>query len=708
MQTVSKKLNFPDIGKRYGTNTFNYCPKVQFSLSNEIRSKCCIFNFLTCPVSKSPEMRTRLSKVVLVTLCTILNGYLAIGQIVDLDSENPYKKVFVQTDNFGASYLSILEESYPDVKPDSIRFSMLNDLAYYWHTRNLYKAMEFTELGLEQTELAGNSLWEGRFQITQGAILLRMEKLDSAQRVLEEAMTRVQPEDLAFLNTQMGYVYERRGLLDKAADYAMESLQIGKEQGDNRAMALAYSDLSNLFWKQGKFDKGLEYGLNSLQLFEGRRIIDLDYDFTLYVVGNNYLEQKDYEQALKYYNHAIAIGERYGFYNNLSDVYISLVDLHAFLNQFEAAEEAGESALKYAALLENNFMLMRSWLSIGKLQNLQGKYTSAIESLARCIEIATDNFGDGFYLSQAYETLGKAYAGNHQYQEAYAAFEKYDKLKNAVFTAEADHRISLLHTEFEVAKKDGTIQLQGNQIKKQRDVQLLTVLLTGLLLLYLVLLVKAYRSNIRKNKLLEKQNEEKEFLLKEIHHRVKNNLEIVSSLLSLQSAQIDDPNITEAIKKSQQRVHSMSMIHQKLYQGMSIAAIEMKDYFVNLGQFLIDSYGATDRIELKCSMPPLELEVDIAVPIGLIVNELLTNAMKYAFPDGCPGQITVDLRKVDSCLQLTVKDDGIGKVTNGKASGTGFGTQLIDLLTRQLDGKMKLNVNEGTSVSFEFQLNKAA
>ncbi|HMB63995.1 MAG TPA: histidine kinase dimerization/phosphoacceptor domain -containing protein [Eudoraea sp.] len=653
-------------------------------------------------------MRIRLPRVVLVTLCTILNGYLAIGQIVDLDSENPYKKVFVQTDNFGASYLSILEESYPEVKPDSIRFSMLNDLAYYWHTRNLHKAMEFTELGLEQTALAGNSLWEGRFQITQGAILLRMEQLDRAQRVLEEAMTRVRPEDLAFLNTQMGYVYERRGLLDKAADYAMESLQIGKELGDNKAMALAYSDLSNLFWKQGKFDMGLEYGLNSLKLFEERRIIDLDYDFTLYVVGNNYLELKDYEQALKYYNHAIAIGERYGFYNNLSDVYISMVDLHAFLNQFEAAEEAGESALKYAALLENNFMLMRSWLSIGKLQNLQGKYTGAIESLVRCIEIATDNFGDAFYLSQAYETLGKAYAGNHQYQEAYASFEKYDQLKNVVFTAEADHRISLLQTEFEVAKKDGTIQLQGNKIKKQRSVQLLTALLTGLLLLYLVLLVKAYRSNIRKNKLLEKQNEEKEFLLKEIHHRVKNNLEIVSSLLSLQSAQIDDPNITEAIKKSQQRVHSMSMIHQKLYQGKSIAAIEMKDYFVNLGQFLIDSYGATDRIELKCAMPPLELDVDMAVPIGLIVNELLTNAMKYAFPEGCSGQITVDLRKVDSCLQLTVKDNGIGKVSEGKASGTGFGTQLIDLLTRQLDGKMKLNVNEGTSVSFKFQLNKAA
>jgi len=645
----------------------------------------------------------------LVFLVILFGNYSFLSsQIIDFSDENPYKKVFVQTDNFGASYLDTLEIAFSKTSEEPLKFSILNDLAYFWHSRNLNKAMNFTSEGLKQTRASKNLLWEGRFQITQGAILLRMEKLDSAQLVLEAAKSKVLNEDLPFLNTQLGYIYERRGQLGKAADYALNSLRLGEELSDIKAMALAYSDLSNIFWKQSKYEKGLEYGLKSISLFEKRNISDLDYDFTLYVVGNNYLALKNYDEALRYYEYAITIGERYGFYNNLSDVYISLVDLYAYLNRFEEAAEAGQRAIKYADLLQNDFMMMRSYLSIGKLLNLQGKYTSAIESLRKCILTATEDFGDSYYLSIAYETLGKAYAGNYQYEEAYQAFAEYDKLKRSVFTAEADQRISLLQTEFDVAQKDGKIQLQETQISRQRSRQTLIIVIAALLLMLLLLAYKAIQNNVRKNRLLQKQNKEKEFLLKEIHHRVKNNLEIVSSLLSLQSELLGDPDVAEAMHKSQQRVQSMSMIHQKLYQGESIAAIEMKDYFLNLGNYLISSYGAKDHIFLFCDMDPLELDVDIAIPIGLIVNELLTNAMKYAFPGGRKGKIIIKLKEVDGLLHLTVRDNGIGQMSNLKVEGTGFGTQLIDLLTRQLDGKMKLIDAEGTIVFFEFQLNKAA
>lgn len=653
-------------------------------------------------------MRYNFWTILIFGLISFGNYSLAIGQIIDFSSEKPYKKVFVDTDNFGVSYLDTLEASYPLATSDSIKFSILNDLAYYWHTRNLNKALNFTEKALELTKTEKHILWEGRFQITQGAILLRMEKLDLAEEVLEDAKKKVSEKDLPFLNTQLGYVYERRGLIDKAADYALESLRLGQQLNDKKAIALAYSDLSNLFWKQSKFEKGLEYGLKSTQIFEERGINDLDYDFTLYVVGNNYLKQKNYKEALRYYEHATAIGERYGFYNNLSDVYISLVDLYAYLNQYDKATASGENALKYAELLENDFMIMRSWLSIGKLQILQGKYLSAIQSLQLCITTATTDFGDEYYLSQAYESLGKAYAGNHQYQEAYQSFAEYDKLKNAIFTAEADQRISLLQTEFDVAGKEGTIQLQETEIKKQRIRQTFIIIIAVLLGILLVLAYQAIQNNKKKNKLLQKQNEEKEFLLKEIHHRVKNNLEIVSSLLSLQSAHVSDPDITHAIEKSQHRVQSMSMIHQKLYQGKSLAAIEMKDYFENLGGFIINSYGADDRVIVQCKMQPLELDVDMAIPIGLIVNELLTNALKYAFPGNLEGRILINLERRKTLLHLTVCDNGIGQRSPNVVKGTGFGTQLIALLTKQLDGKMTLNVTKGTSVTFKFQLNKAA
>ncbi|MCM4169143.1 Serine-protein kinase RsbW [Arenibacter antarcticus] len=651
-----------------------------------------------------------MGRPVYITIFSYLMFSIALsGQLPEFNKNEPYKRIFVETDNFGESYLSILGDTYKKVtNNDTLQFSILNDLSYYWHTRNLKKALQYTQEGLQLTSLKENTLWNGRFQITQGAILLRMEKLDSAQIVLEDAKTKVLNRDLAFLNTQLGYVFERRGQLDRAADYALESLRLGNLNKDKKAIALAYSDLSNIFWKQSKFEKGLEYGLKATKIFEERGINDLDYDFTLYVVGNNYMNLNEYENALKYYDHAKSIGERYGFYNNLSDIYISLVELYCYQNNYEAAEKAGKRAIKYANLLENTFLLMRAHLSVGKLQNLQGKYSSAIVSLQKSIEVATENFGDDYYLSQAYETLGKALAGNHNYMEAYKAFSEYDKLKKKVFTAESDQRIALLQTEFDVAQKENTILLQQTKIKKQYTKQILTSIIIGLLLFLLVLGFVAIKNNRRKNVLLQYQNEEKEFLIKEIHHRVKNNLEVVSSLLSLQTAQINDIKIKDTMCQIQNRIQSMSMIHQNLYHGKTLTSIEMRTYFMNLGSYVLDSYGASNRISMVYKMKEIELNVDIATPIGLIVNELITNSLKYAFPDNSEGTITIELVETESLLELKVTDNGVGFTEESEVIGTGFGTKLVKLLTQQLDGKMVLKNSDGISISFEFQHHKAA
>jgi two-component sensor histidine kinase len=202
---------------------------------------------------------------------------------------------------------------------------------------------------------------------------------------------------------------------------------------------------------------------------------------------------------------------------------------------------------------------------------------------------------------------------------------------------------------------------------------------------------------------LSTKNSENELLLKEIHHRVKNNLEVVSSLLSLQSAQIDNPDIQEAMQASQNRVQSMGILHQRLYQSEHLAFIEMKDYFMNLTENILDSYNANERVKVEFPMETIELDVDTAVPIGLIVNELLTNALKYAFPLGQLGKIKLSLQEIgENVLQLSVTDNGVGKVINATPHGTGFGTQLVDLLTRQLDGKLTQRIENGTTISIQF------
>ncbi len=631
---------------------------------------------------------------------------LADAQIFDMNREPQYLQVFVDTDDFDSTYLDMLEINWQKSDRDTVRFAMLNDLAYYAHTRNLKTSLAFTKLGLNLTQTY--PLWQGRFQITLGSILLRDEKLDSALNVLEDAKTKVTESDLAFLNTQLGYIYERKGELDKAADYAQQSMTIGVKLNDKKAIALAYSDLSNLFWKQSKFEKGLEYGLQSIEVFEQRGIRDLDYDFTLYVVGNNYMKLGLYDEALDFYTQSISMGKQYGFYNNLSDVYISLVELYSQKQKFDEAEKAGNDAVRYAELLDNNFLIMRSWLAIGKMQIEKGEYQEAIKNLSICINIATENFGDEYFLSQAYEALSQAYAKTGNFVLAYNAMLKFDELEDQIFTAEADERISKLQTEYDVAIKESTIQLQESELAQQKTRQIIVLIISGFLLLLTVILYRTYQLNKRKNKLLEKQNKEKEFLLKEIHHRVKNNLEIVSSLLALQTAQLNDKNAVEVMQESQNRVQSMSMIHQKLYQGSTLSTIEMKEYFQNLGSHVLDSFGMEDKVKINYNMDKMELDIDTAIPLGLIVNELLTNALKYAFTDKASGQIDLVLEQSsNSKLHLEISDNGCGKKLNGSVTGTGFGTQLINLLCHQLNGKMSEQSENGTTCSFDFNIHPA-
>ena len=628
-------------------------------------------------------------------------------KLIDPVRQNPYTRIFVDTDNFDASYLEELEQNYPKIQIDSLKYAALNDLAYYTHTRDLNRSLELTRIGLAMTREKKDTVWEGRFQITEAAILLRMEKLDTALTILEATKSKVKKQDLPMLYTQIGYVFERNGDIMTAADYALRVQNLGIALNDKKAIAISYSDLSNLYWKHSDFESGLELGLISIEYFEELGLNDMDYNFTLYVVGNNLLNLKRPQEALAYFERAISMGERYGFYNNLSDIYISMIDLYTDLNEYEAAEIAGEKAIKYANLIKNDFLLMRSWLAIGRLKLFQGKNNEAIEILKRSLEVATPEFGDKFFLGQAYYRLGQAYANNHSYKNAFEAMAVSDSLEKEFFFEGSKQKMGLLHTENTLDEKEKLILGMQERINRQSSTQTLISIISGLLLVLSLVLYVTYENNKKKNILLEDQNMEKEFLLKEIHHRVKNNLGIVSSLLDLQADKIKDPKIISAIEESRNRVYSMSMIHQKLYQGKNLSTIGMKEYLIDLSQHILDSFGGEGRIEYTYDLEEMELDVDSAIPVGLIVNELLTNSYKHAFPDHRKGMINITCKHMsEDRILLEVADNGVGLLEFDKDDdqGSGFGTQLIDLLIQQLDGSIMTINGLGTRIRMEFDL----
>ena len=255
----------------------------------------------------------------------------------------------------------------------------------------------------------------------------------------------------------------------------------------------------------------------------------------------------------------------------------------------------------------------------------------------------------------------------------------------------------------------------------------------GLLLLILGLVYNRYRLKQRSTQLLEaKQVEihhkndflqhviqekehlltekeglltEKEWMLREIHHRVKNNLQIISSLLHSQSAYLKDETALAAIRESQNRVHAMALIHQKLYQSEQLSVVAMADYIPEIVSYLLQTYDREETVTTQLDVEPLELDIALTVPLGLILNEAITNALKYGLPAGRRGTLRVALRtQAPHTYQLSVGDDGVGLPPNfDPHQSPTQGMSLIRGLSKQIRGELLITQHQGVELNLRFR-----
>ncbi|MCA1762606.1 MAG: sensor histidine kinase, partial [Flavobacteriales bacterium] len=204
----------------------------------------------------------------------------------------------------------------------------------------------------------------------------------------------------------------------------------------------------------------------------------------------------------------------------------------------------------------------------------------------------------------------------------------------------------------------------------------------------------------QKNKTIEEALQERELLIKEIHHRVKNNLQIVSSLLSIQGREIKDQKAMEAVKESKDRVQSMALIHQYLYGDSNLKSIDMPEYISELSHKLFSAYRLDrDRVSIHVHSHPVFLDVDTAIPVGIILNELITNSLKYAFPDGVGGELHISLKEKDGRLNLRVRDTGVGFDTL-ENSEFSFGMKLLHAFEKKLAASITIKSENGTDIIY--------
>ncbi len=229
-------------------------------------------------------------------------------------------------------------------------------------------------------------------------------------------------------------------------------------------------------------------------------------------------------------------------------------------------------------------------------------------------------------------------------------------------------------------------------------------------------LPRALRHAIERFSLLRKTNQvnmelerrvfEKDILLSEIHHRVKNSLQVVSSLLSLEAARVSDAAVAEMLMTTQNRIRSMAAIHQVLYQSRDFARVDFNSFLCSFAPTLIQSFSqSSDRVVLDIDVEDFRLPIDAAIPCGLIVNELISNALKHAFPGGRRGTIRIEFKQVAGAASLSVSDDGVGipASVDFDRSQT-LGVQLVYLLAGQIGGKVSFERANPTRFTVSFPL----
>ena len=316
-------------------------------------------------------------------------------------------------------------------------------------------------------------------------------------------------------------------------------------------------------------------------------------------------------------------------------------------------------------------------------------------------------------------------SGLANYQQAMDHYVNYQKVKDSIFNEAKSKQIEELQIKYETGQKEKNIKLlkQDGQIQRERvklanKIQNLAFAGLGILLLILSLLYKSYHSNQRKTKEIALKNSslslllaekddllaEKEWLIREVHHRVKNNLQIVMGLLQRQSSFVDNKEALAAIRNSEHRMHSISLIHQKLYESESLMLVKMVDYINEMIGYLRDSFDLGERIRFDKQIGDIYFEINMAVPLGLILNEAVTNSIKYAFPDNRDCCIRIALYQTgEHQYVLEITDNGCGVPADFNFQTiNSMGFNLMRGLSKQLGGKLSVSSIGGMTIKTAF------
>lgn len=490
----------------------------------------------------------------------------------------------------------------------------------------------------------------------------------------------------------------------------LEATSIYDKIGSAKQKARINNTLAGFYLNIDQLEKGKQQYLKALKQFEvlqdssGLASVNAN-------LGMVYTDLGEYDKAeyhlmkQKEYNVVFPTLREMGFHHDFLGL------LRQEQNRLDEAYEEHLKALKIRENLSSTYNLCESKIHMGEILIKLKRYDEAIDQLNDVF-----SFEEHESLNQeqrAYDLLAEAYEKKGDYESALNNFKAYKTMTDSIYTKESIEIIAEKDARYNQQKKDAKIALLNKEkeisqtkLSRSRSIMIISLIGLGLLAIAALALLKMNRKIKSKNETISKALKDRELLLHETHHRVKNNLQMISSLLNLQSKYVKDDNVLEVLQNGRNRVQSMAILHKNLYVGEDLNMVNIQHYFEGLVNSILNSYNKTENdVDLRIDAEKVKMDVESVIPLGLIVNELVTNSLKHAFPKDIKTkpEITLKMSEREDFYTLKVADNGVGIqndiIENGNKES--FGQRLIKSLSKKLKASISITNDNGTSVSFE-------
>ena len=542
--------------------------------------------------------------------------------------------------------------------------------------------------------------------------------VDSSSYLAQEALNLAQQANfkrgIAAATKNLAICNYVNGKSDIAIKQFIEAIKLFEELKDINELAHCYSQMGIAYYLQYQYDNALKYYDKSIELYK-KTTNKKDLAGVYINQGVSYTYVKKMDLAEINYNEALKIYQEINYEPGFGPAYNSLAKIYYAKKEYAKAISYYKLAEQYSLKSNNKYHLITNYNSLAMCYKELKEYETAKAYSEKSIAISKE-VGSVERELFCHETMADILFSMGDYKNAYASFQNYASLKDTLFNQDKNDAIAEMQAKFDVEKN----QQKVKEIELQKKIddeantkqRILFMVVIVVILISLVFTMIVVRNKQKVNSLLEQKNtaiqanlEQKEVMMSEIHHRVKNNLQMVSSILDLQARDLTDEKSMRVIEDSLSRINAISLIHQRLYQSDNIRGIKINTYLQELAFDILKNFSSsvtTTPIQLTCKVDDLNMDLESAIPIGLITAELITNACKYAFLSIEKPEITITLNKQQDALVLIVTDNGVGKQAAVNESGTSFGTKLIKSLSRKLRAEIIEDTsNKGTSIQLK-------